>query len=324
MATGSLLSSDVISKEIKNSYNDYVKLFVGFQATLLSNIYQRYKSIENGHLVLFFARETQKKILRQKDYDLNSDLSFSKFWENHEKIDYDYYSIIKISSETGLPKETTRRKILDLMKKKILGKQNNSTCFLPNEEYKKTYNNFIKVEMLKLASLIHFVSKKINKNISKEKIIENLNKNFSFFWFHYLDAEMNYIKSCKSKIQDLELLLIMFQCIEFIFSKNEKNNNEYKNATNAAFISNLNADFNSVSATFISDLTGIPRATCLRKLDYLVSLKPFKKNQISKKFFLGPDVLKNTGFSLGSQTDEAIKIFSNFYLICLKSMHFEV
>ena len=61
MAIDVLLSSDLISKEIKNSYNDYVKLFVGIQATLLSNIYQRYQSIENGHLVLFFARETQKK-----------------------------------------------------------------------------------------------------------------------------------------------------------------------------------------------------------------------------------------------------------------------
>ena len=61
----SLFGSPTISDYyfIDGPGDDYVKLFVGFQATLLSNIYQRYQSIENGHLVLFFARETQKIIL---------------------------------------------------------------------------------------------------------------------------------------------------------------------------------------------------------------------------------------------------------------------
>ena len=57
------------------------------------------------------------------------------------------------------------------------------------------------------------------------------------------------------------------------FSDNQKN------------LKNL-SEFNSdISATSISDITGIPRATCIRKLDKFVKMKVLQKNSKTKKSY---------------------------------------
>ena len=45
----------------------------------------------------------------------------------------------------------------------------------------------------------------------------------------------------------------------------------------------LNHKDNDISATSISEITNIPRATVIRKLNHLVKLKLFKQNKITKK-----------------------------------------
>ena len=57
------LSPKIISDCLLKSNSNYLKLFVEFQTNLLGNIYQRYNSLENGHLVLFFAKDIHQSIL---------------------------------------------------------------------------------------------------------------------------------------------------------------------------------------------------------------------------------------------------------------------
>ena len=128
-----LLLRKKIENVILENYIEYQYLFIEIQSKFLSGLYSRYESVENGNLVLYFAKQTHQDVLRQKDYDLNFNISYEKFWENHSKIYPKKISIQKIAEDTLIPKETTRRKILQLIRQKVLNKKDTNIGWLPNE-----------------------------------------------------------------------------------------------------------------------------------------------------------------------------------------------
>ena len=68
----------------------------------------------------------------------------------------------------------------------------------------------------------------------------------------------------------------------------------------------------NISATSVSDITGIPRATCIRKLDAFVKLKILHKDEKSKRYSL---FLNQTTFNPMLQPEwmkHKISILSNF------------
>ena len=81
------------------------------------------------------------------------------------------------------------------------------------------------------------------------------------------------------------------------------------------------SDFNSdISATSISDITGIPRATCIRKLDKFVKMKVLQKNKKSKRYSL---ILDQTTFNPMLQPEwmkHKITILSDFSFIIIKGL----
>ena len=155
-----LLLRKKIENVILENYIEYQYLFIEIQSKFLSGLYSRYESVENGNLVLYFAKQTHQDVLRQKDYDLNFNISYEKFWENHSKIYPKKISIQKIAEDTLIPKETTRRKILQLIRQKVLNKKDTNIGWLPNERYKNDYNLLINEEINDMCKLIIFICKK--------------------------------------------------------------------------------------------------------------------------------------------------------------------
>ena len=300
-----LLSESDVTQSILKSYNEYSILFTNFQSSLLSSIYKRYQSIEKGNIVLFFSKESQRGILRNKDYDLNYDLSLAKLWENHDQIEHFKHSISKISSKIGLPKETTRRNILHLINQKILNKRKGIISFMPNENYKNNYNKLTEIEIDKISELIEFVSTKLDFSITKEDIKNKVKKNFSFYWLNYLETEIEYFKEWRKHINDLDSLLIYYQCMTLYF--------ERKNFENESKEMNINTEL-------ISDLTGIPRATCLRKIEKLLKLDSIYQNKISKRYFVSAETFKKSRIANIEQSVNMIRIYSKFYFTYVKSL----
>ena len=185
-----LLTAKNIEDKILENWTEYQYLFLEFQSKFLSDLYSRYQSVENGNLVLYFAKETHQNILRKKDYDLNFDISYYKFWENHSEINPERKSLIKISEDILLPKETARRKVLELIQQKVLNKKKRNIGWLPNEQYKKNYNLFIDKEINSVCKLISYVCEKINLSISREEITKEIKDKFSFYWFHHLNVQL--------------------------------------------------------------------------------------------------------------------------------------
>ena len=78
-----------------------------------------------------------------------------------------------------------------------------------------------------------------------------------------------------------------------------------------------------ISATSVSEVTGIPRANCIRKLEKYIKMKVIEKNPITKRYNLVPSQIKST--SSDNPTLDGMKhtidIFSEFSSIVLRSLN---
>ena len=267
------LKVDHIKKIYKNNYRKIIKDFMNIQSDFLSGIYNRYdKDLDAANIVLFFAKNLHHETLRLRDNDLNIDISFDNFWYNHQKIKQKNFKIISIANETGLPKETTRRKIHSLIKSKMLEKNRNKLIWKPEDKHKESYNKIVSEELQQISKLVQVISLHLDISFSREKISNELKKHYSFYWYHFLNTQLKYLKMWQNKLNDLELLLISMQClIQSNMSHNKFVEDDIK--------------LGSVSATSISDVTGIPRATCIRKLEKLYLMKIIKKDLTTKRYY---------------------------------------
>ncbi len=318
----SLVLAKTIENVILKNYGEYINLFEEFQSEFLIGLNRTYQGLENGHLVLYFAKKTHHTILRKKDYDLDFNLSFDRFWENQTHMENEPTTIIDISKNVFLPKETTRRKISELISQKVLNRKLKIIEWFPSEKYKKSYNEAMVKEITQIAKLVKYVSEKINLNVPHDDIEREFKNKFSFYWFHYLDAQLQYLKLWKKHFNDLEIILIALQVSILVASKVKKGD-----VSHAAIFSNdtkiisdiYSSDSVNVSVSSISEITGIPRATCIRKLNAMIELKILKKDNNTKRFFLSPGgFAKNIKFK--QTTKEVVEIFSKFYFLCIKNL----
>ena len=317
----SSLSAELIKSQILSNYFGYLKLFTPHQSNFLSDLYKRYECLDSANIVLFFAKKTHQAILRKKEYDLNYDLSFEKFWENHSNVTVESTSIINIAKSLALPKETTRRKLAELTKKKVFHKTKKKITWHPTDEHKKSYFQIVGKEIRQLAKLTKYVSDKTNFIFSIDEIEKEYKKKFSFYWFHYLNLQLQWLKVWKAQLGDLEFAMIYMQIATYlssrvvdvvsheeVFSKPDIINRPMKKKINV-----------SLSATSLSDITGIPRATCIRKLNIMVRRKMVIQDEKSKRYYIDPESLNKRVVS--KEVVEKLQgLFSEFFFIITKAL----
>jgi len=309
----------------KNLTENFIKLmptFYEMESSFLSGVYKRYGDLEGGNIVIFFARDCHLEILRKREKDLEFDLSLEEFWNNHKNLEQTKKKIIVVSRETGLPKETTRRKIITLIKKKHIKKSEKNKLFWePASELKETYIKIINEEIYSLSKFIFEQSKFLYLNLPITKIEKEIRSNYSFYWYHYLNVQLEYIKFWHGKLKDLEMLLIGLQVVIQTLNELKKNSTENTNLMaqnkNTKNITYKNAN---ISATSISDITGIPRATCIRKLEKFVKMKVLEKDEKTKRYSLILNQSTLNPMLNPEWMKHKISILSNFSSIVMKGL----
>ena len=308
----------IIEEYFKKNFSEYIDIFLNFQSTFLSNLNIRYKNLDNAHLVLLFGCRAHETILRKRKFDLEHDISLDNFWKNLESVSQEKISIIQIADSTGLPKETARRKVLELVKNRILTKKNKIITWSPNDEYIKTYRVVVEKQIHDLSIVLKYVGNFFNLNFELENIKKIISKNFSFFWFHFLETENQYLTLWTKHFKDIEVFLIGVNIALMLSQKTKLENKSFDDMYNNPENTLKHKD-NDISATSISEITNIPRATVIRKLNHLVKLKLFKQNKITKRYHLTPEYYQNS--EMRNNTEKKVfPLFSNFYSICLKAL----
>ncbi len=317
------LEIENIEKVLNENFINLMPSFYEMQSAFLSGIYKRYGDLEGGNIVIFFARDLHLEILRMRESDLSYNLSLDMFWNNHKKISQGKKKIIFISQETGLPKETARRKLIELVKSKHIKKgEKNRLFWEPASEFKESYIKIIEEQIVSLSKFIFEQGKFLDLGLVFSKIQKDIRDNYSFFWYHYLNFQLEYIKFWQLRLKDLEMLLIGLQTqIQTLNYIKKSTSGDFDSFFHNKLPKNLNIQDANISATSISEITGIPRATCIRKLDRYVKMKFLEKDKISKRYYLLLNQLNsNASVPATEGTKKAIKIFSQFSSTILRGL----
>ena len=212
-------------------------------------------------------------------YFINKDLIF--FRKNGLVIDYDTFykdksieipkiNISDISNDLKIPKESVRRKLQELEKAGVI-KKTGKKIFVDRSAFITAKAEVTLKELSILISKFNeiLVDKKITNNIFEtNEISESIKANFSFCWYQFYKLLFIYTNRMRNIFLDLETLAIgLVVLLNTVGDKSFKVKDlNRKNWIELA----QGADEVGVNAMSLSDITGIPRPTVVRKINFLI------------------------------------------------------
>ena len=266
------LTDDQVYESIMSHYSTLSKDWISHQWNWMNNVYASF----NDHYKYMIIISLVEKTLQFYD-QMNIQYSYDEYYSK-SYLQIEKFSITELCEKLDLPKETVRRKVLELEKEGVITR-NKKKIIINGKAY-----NFIKPEnQIKFsAKYIYLVSQALNKDktYSKkldQKMIENvIKKKFSLCWRWFYRMQIPLIIGYHKFMKDLTTFHIWGTiCMNQILNVSKHlNTGDNKNSldyftTNNVLIENLGSD-SGISAMSISDMTKIPRATIIRKCKYLI------------------------------------------------------
>jgi CRP-like cAMP-binding protein len=279
------IDEDKIFKIINKNFSKLAPYWYQLCSSWLIRSYNVFQDIDKFVILIYF---------------INKDLIFYR--KNGLIIDYDTFykdksieipkiNISDISSDLHIPKESVRRKLHELEKKGVI-KKTGKKIFVDRSAFRTAKAEKTLKELSILISKFNeiLVDEKITTNIfDTNEISQSIKTNFSFCWYQYYKLIFIFTNRWRDNITDLETLTI-----GLVVLLNTLGNKSFKakdlNRKNWIKISQ-GADDVGVNAMSLSDITGIPRPTVVRKLKYLI-----KSNflHINKKKLLTMNITGST------------------------------
>ena len=275
------LNDDQVYNTIMTNYSYLSKDWIFHQWNWMNNVYWSF----NDHYKYMIVISLVEKTLQFYD-QMQIQYSFDEYY-SRSSLQIEKFSITELCEKLDLPKETVRRKVLELEKEGVIIRDKKKIV-IDGRAFK-----FVKpANQIKFsAKYIYLVSELLNKEkiLSKKldpKIIENIiKKKFTLCWRWFYRMQIPLIIGYHKFMQDLTTFHIWGTvCMNQVLNVSKKlSPADHKNsfdyfATNNVLIGNLGTDI-GISAMSISDMTNIPRATIIRKCKYLIKEDLIKINE---------------------------------------------
>ena len=275
------LTDDQVYESIMSHYSTLSKDWISHQWNWMNNVYASF----NDHYKYMIIISLVEKTLQFYD-QMNIQYSYEEYYSK-SYLQIEKFSITELCEKLDLPKETVRRKVLELEKEGVITR-NKKKIIIDRKAFP-----FVKPDnQIKFSSkYIHLVSQALNKDkvYSKkldQKTIENIiKKNFSLSWRWFYRMQIPLIIGYHKFFKDLTTFHIWGTvCMNQVLNVSSQLNSDNKKssldyfATNNILIENLGAN-TGISAMSISDMTKIPRATIIRKCKYLIKEDLIKLNE---------------------------------------------
>ncbi len=283
-----VLSDDQVYDHMMADYDQLGRDWIVHQWNWMNNTYLAFKD-HYKYLIVISLVEKTLQFYDQTNIRLNFEQFYSKPYLQINK-----FSITDLCEKLQLPKETVRRKVLELEKLGVL-KRSKKQIIIDRSVFPQ-----VKPErQIKLTSkYVFLISQVLYKNkiyfkTLESKFIENImKKNFSLCWRWFYRMQIPMIIGYHEMFDDVATFHIwgtvaMNQA--FNYSKNYNSSNVLS-LTPDYMTFNKGVIFNEgnnagISATSISDMTNIPRATVIRKCKYLMK-NDFLKLNDKKQYML--------------------------------------
>ena len=293
-----LIRSQDIRAVIEKNYVSIIPVWAPLQLTWVNNVYRTFHDYEKFMIIMYLLMKTFEA------YSKNFvKLNYEEYF-NQTMVEIESINVMEISKSLNIPKETTRRKINELeeigvikrINKKIIIDRNTWPNIKPEETIKRM------TRFLSTLSKMCVDERLISQLISSESLTVTCKEYFSFVWKLYYEMQIPMLLGFKKIYGDLESFHVNGICLINQALNSKKNNNTEMSKEfylERYFFSDQNDNL-GVNAMSISDISGIPRATVIRKLNKLLKLKFLKIDDKKHYFSTGVhakqllDVQKNT------------------------------
>ena len=274
------LTDEIVYNTVMSNYSDLSKDWISHQWNWMNNVYGSF----NDHYKYMIVISLIEKTLQFYD-QMNIQYTYEEYYSKLY-LEIEKFSITDLCQKLDLPKETVRRKVLELENESVITR-NKKKIIIDRKAF-----NIVKPEsQIKFSSkYIYLVSKALNKNkvYSKkldQKSIENIiKKKFTLCWRWFYRMQIPLIIGYHKFMKDLTTFHIwgtvaMNQVLNVSKQLDAGNNKTSLNffRTNNVLLGNLGSNA-GISAMSISDMTCIPRATVIRKCQYLLKEDLIKIN----------------------------------------------
>ena len=261
-----------------------IKQWIKFQQEWVNNIYNKFKDHDQYIILMYLVSKTW-----QDSSNLFKFYSINEYYSQTE-ISLPEISLSEMSKNLKIPKETIRRKLIGLKKKNIIKREGKKIILAQLALSLQKPETSIKTLSILFEKLSILLSAEdwFGSSISREKIELYFNKYYTIFWNHYFKFQIPFLIRWKTVFDDLESWVIWANIginqslnLEKISKNLNKKINLTKGIKKDFFLNNIqeNEPKQGVNATSIAEVSGIPRATVLRKLKKLLNKKIIKRNK---------------------------------------------
>ena len=300
------INEDKIFEIINKNFSKLAPAYFSLVTNWLIRSYSEYRNIEKFIILIYLINKDL--ILFRKNGII---IDYDTFYKD-KSLEIPKINISDISRDLLIPKESVRRKIEALEKERVI-KKTGKKIFIERSGYittqaRKTLEEF-SILVSKFSEIL--ASEKIsNRAFNVSEISNSIKENFSFCWYHFYKFLFVFTNRWKTDTKTLDLETI---CIGLIVLINTVENKNFKNKDFDREIFFKEVKKNNqvgMNAFSISDITGIPRATVVRKLEFLIKNK-----------FLNIDKKKLYSFSMNIKTKQfkIIKKLQDKNMISLSS-----
>ena len=258
------LDEKKVTLAINKKFNNFVPVFYKFVSEWIINAYSNFKDIEM-YMILIYLVNNDFKFYRKNGIQVD----YNTFYKD-KNLEIEEIKIIEISRDLQMPKESVRRKIITLEKLGVL-KRSRKKFFIDRSAYQTVQPESALKNISNLVSISSKILKQENKIpnfFSSKEISDMIKKNFSYCWYEFYKFIFSYFFRWRKETKDLETL-----CIALLIISNASSNKNFiiQDIDVKKWRKRISyADAIGLNAMSISDITGIPRPTVVRKVNFLI------------------------------------------------------
>ena len=273
-----------------------MKHWIKFQQEWVNNIFKQFKDYEKYLIIMYLVSKSWE------DGNLFKFYSIDKYYAE-QNISIPSISLLELSENLKIPKETVRRKLVELEKKSLI-KREGQKIFLAKSvlNLQKPENSIKNISIfLEKLSILLSAQDWFGPPINRGDVELYFKKYYTLFWSLYFKLQIPFLVRWKITFGDLETFVIWANMginqnisLEKKFKKlNIKSNNlnskkeEYIDEIINMSDTKVNQSMHGLNASSISDISHIPRATVIRKLNKLSKEKIIKRNKKLEYFLTG-------------------------------------
>ena len=263
------LNSELVYKILKKNFNSLSPYIFKLTSEWLIGAYGVFKDI-NKYLILIYFVNKDFEFYRRN----NLNITYDNFYKDKD-LEIIKGNVIQISRDLNLPKESVRRKLISLEKEGIITKSGKKIK-IDRSAYESSQpivnlNNV--ASLLSVFSQILKKEKIISNSLSSKEVSILIKQNFTFCWYQFYKFLFPFVYRWQNYMKDLEKVLII---ITIVLNSTSKHIKRLKGVE--TYLEKWRKDVQKtnivgINAMSISDITGIPRPTVVRKLKFLVKNK---------------------------------------------------